>query len=61
MKKEKQIKRYKKIIHSQEKKISLFDIDGLELQKMFYEFDMAMEHRKNDPAITHSHLRLVSC
>ena len=48
-----------KTILQKEKKISLFEIDGKELQNMFHEFDKAMEHKRNDPAITHPQLRLV--
>jgi len=49
----------RKKAYQNDREINLFDIDGLELQKMFRAYDEAMEHRKNDPAITHPQLRLV--
>ena len=55
------MKTNKKINRSMRKRkyISLFDIDPMELQKMFYEYDKAMEHKRDHPAITHPQLRLV--
>ena len=53
--------RIQKKLKKQNKKqiISLFDVDGMELQKMFREFDEAMEYRKDHHSITHPQIRLV--